>query len=252
MSRGAGPNSGAAKVPRAVAVVRQSKESAGKDERVTMSGGGPSPTDPERPGSADPTGTATLRPASSVAVGAVGGLAGVALLVPALTTPDPDWVVVASIVLALVLLWLFVVRPCAQLSPDGIRLVNPLRVVELTWPAIEEVRSRWALELLSAGRRYTAWGVPADPGRPQHGRSTLAPASNAVEPGAVRPAEHRSKAEAQTVAAEIERRIAADRLRPRERTSSVGPPARVQSWDGFAVALLVGAAAFFVVAVLVL
>ena len=65
--------------------------------------------------------------------------------------------------LALVLVWLFVVRPCAVIHAEGIRLVNPLRVVDVTWPAITEVRSRWALELVVEGRRYTAWGFPPIP-----------------------------------------------------------------------------------------
>ncbi|MDC5698511.1 PH domain-containing protein [Intrasporangium calvum] len=216
-----------------------------------MRAGGTSPTDPHRPGSVDQRSVVTLRPGSSIAIGAFGAVAGLALLLPALRGPDRDWVVISSIVLALVLLWLFVVRPCAQLGPDGIRLVNPLRVVDLTWPVIEEVRSRWALELVSAGRRYTAWGVPADPGRPRHGRSTVAPPEGWSGSGSAPSAGRRPKAEAQTVAEEIERRIAADRCRPAAARTGA-PRTDVQSWDAPAVAMLVGAAAFFVVTVLAL
>ncbi|WP_353355208.1 PH domain-containing protein [Intrasporangium sp. DVR] len=216
-----------------------------------MRAGGPSPTDPHRPGSVSPRGMTTLRPGSSVAVGVVGALAGLALLIPALLTSPRNWVVIASLVLAFVLLWLFVVRPCARLHADGIRLVNPLRVVDLTWPAIEEVRSRWALELVAQGRRYTAWGVPADPARPRHGRSTVTPAVNAVAADPGWAAGERPKAEAQTVAAEIERRIADDRRRQGSRRSRATPTVVAQAWDGPAVLLLVGAAAFFVAAVTV-
>ena len=91
----------------------------------------------------------TLRPGSSVVVGVLGGLAGLALLVPALLTEPRSWTLISTVVLALVLLWLFVVRPCAVIHAEGIRLVNPLRVVDVTWPAITEVRSRWALELVA-------------------------------------------------------------------------------------------------------
>lgn len=215
-----------------------------------MRAGGTSPTDPHRPGPVDQRSVVTLRPRSSIAIGAFGTVAGLALLVPALAAPDRDWLTISTIVLALVLLGLFVVRPCAQLRHDGIRLVNPLRVVDLAWPAIEEVRSRWALELVSAGRRYTAWGVPADPGRPRHGRSTVAPSrSTGRRPEAQSPG-LQGKVEAQTVAEEIERRIAADRRRPAG-TRRLPAPDDVQSWDVAAVALLVGATAFFLAALLV-
>src|SRR6476661_6255116 len=160
--------------------------------------------DAARPGGdaeAEPTGLGplrdarTLRPGSSVAVGIVGLVCGLALLVPAILVPPPSWTLISSIALALVLLWLF---------------------VDVTWPAIDEVRSRWALELFSGGRKFTAWAVPSDPGRPRYGRQALSiganrlrgPAAPEVDPGPKRP-----KIEAQTVAAEIEARREEDRRR---------------------------------------
>ncbi len=179
-------------------------------------------------------------------MGALGALAAGALLVAAVLSPPRDWSVISSLALGLVLLWLFVVRPCARIRDDGIELVNPLRNVDLTWPAIQEVRSRWALELVVRGRRYTAWGVPADPGRPRHGRRVRAFGSDAVASGSVPPARH-AKVDAQTAAAEIEALIAADR----RRTDRSTPGVARQSWDVLSVALLVSATAFFVYAVFV-
>ncbi|WP_323099236.1 PH domain-containing protein [Intrasporangium sp. YIM S08009] len=201
---------------------------------------------------AEPTGLGplrdarTLRPGSSVAVGIVGLVCGLALLVPAILVPPPSWTLISSIALAFVLLWLFVVRPSAVIHAEGVRLINPMRVVDVTWPAIDEVRSRWALELFSGGRKFTAWAVPSDPGRPRYGRQALAIGANRLRgPAApeVDPRPKRPKIEAQTVAAEIEALREEDRRRKDGRT----PRIAVQSWDPVSVGLLVAGIAFFVI-----
>ena len=200
-------------------------------------------------------GARSLRPASSVIVGVAGALAGLSLLVPALLSSERSLPLIASVVLALVLLWLFVARPRAVIHVEGIRLVNPLRVVDLTWPAITEVRSKWALELFAGPTRYTAWGIPADPKRPRYGRGLLtlgankvvgAPGARGTRGSAVPPAEPKVKVEAQTVAAEVEQRIAADRRRKDGRTPRIAH----QSWDSAAVGMLIAAAAFLGIALL--
>ena len=185
----------------------------------------------------------TPRPGSAIGIGVVGGITGLALLVPALLTSPRSWVLISSVALGLVLLWLFVYRPCAVLHAEGIRLVNPLRVVDLTWPAISEVRSRWTLELFADGKRYTAWGVPADPGRPRYGKQLLAMPTNRVEKDSADAEPKKPKLDAQVVAAEVEERIAADRRRKDGRT----PRVAVQHWDPFAVGVLLASVAFFVI-----
>ena len=185
----------------------------------------------------------TLRPGSSIVVGVVGGVAGLALLVPAVLTEPRSWTLISTVVLALALLWLFVVRPCVVIHAEGIRLVNPLRVVDVTWPAIAEVRSRWALEIVAEGRRYTAWGVPADPGRPRYGRGMLTVGANKVRGKGTTEEPTKSKVEAQAVAAEVEARMSADRKRKDGRTPRIAH----QAWDPVSVGLLLAAAAFFVI-----
>ena len=69
-------------------------------------------------------------------VGVIGALAGLGLLASALLSEPRSWALVSTVVLALVLMWLFVVRPCVVIHAEGLRLVNPMRVVELTWPVI--------------------------------------------------------------------------------------------------------------------
>ena len=188
-------------------------------------------------------GARTIRPGSSIAVGVIGAVAGLALLVPALLTEPRSWTLISSLVLALVLLWLFVARPCVVIHDEGIRLVNPLRVVDITWPAISEVRSRWALELVAEGRRYTAWGVPADPGRPRYGRGMLTVGANKVRGKGTTEEPTKPKVEAQAVAAEVEERMAADRKRKNGRTPRIAH----QVWDPLSIGLLLAGAAFFVI-----
>ena len=168
----------------------------------------------------------TLRPGSAIAVGVIAGLCGFALLVPALLTPPRSWSLVSGVLLVLVLVWLFVVHPCVVVHSEGLRLVNPLRTVELTWPAITEVRSRWSLELVADGARYTAWGVPADPGRPRYGRGMLSLGANQVRGRGTTELPTKSKVQAQLVAAEVERLIAADRTRKDGRTPDYRDDAR--------------------------
>lgn len=225
---------------------------------------GPSPTD-DPSGSARPPlrGARTLRPGSAVATGAVSAAAGLALLVPGLLSSPRNWTLISSLVLALVLVWLFVVRPAAVIHEEGIRLVNPLRVVDLTWPAIAEVRSRWALELFADGARYTAWGIPADPKRPRYGREILKIGVPRSAPGRGRgkgddggaaggtgsvaaDSSSRPKIEAQTVAAEVEAAMEADR-----RHGSRTPRIATQAWDPVSVGLLLSAGAFLTVTLLV-
>ncbi|WP_256795984.1 PH domain-containing protein [Terrabacter sp. Ter38] len=207
-----------------------------------------SPLPSDSPAEERPEGVAlrdarTLRPGSSVTVGVIGAAAGLALLVPGVLTEPRSWTLISSVVLALVLLWLFVVRPCVVIHAEGIRLVNPLRVVDVTWPAISEVRSRWALEIVADGRRYTAWGVPADPGRPRYGRGMLTVGANKVRGKRTTEEPTKSKVEAQAVAAEVEARMSADRKRKDGRTPRIAH----QVWDPASVGLLLVGLAFFVI-----
>jgi hypothetical protein len=201
-------------------------------------------------GSAGLRNSRTLRPGSAIGVGVVGGLAGLALLVPALLSRERSWVLISSVVLALVLVWLFVVRPCAVLHDEGVRIVNPLRTIDITWPMIEDIKSKWALELFSGGKKYTAWGIPADPGRPRYGRGIFLVGSNRVGLGKTVPQadQKRPKVEAQTVATEIEDRITADRRRKDGKT----PRLVARTWEPAPVGLLLGALAFWLIGTFVI
>lgn len=207
--------------------------------------------DPEEstgaPGKQEFTGLQTLRPGSAIAAGVLGLLSGLALALPSLFSSHPSWLVISSVTLGLVLLWLYVVRPCVKLHDEGVRIVNPLRTADVTWPMITEVRSRWTLELLVGDQKFPAWGVPADPKRPRYGTGIFSLGANKML--ANQSAEQRApraKVEAQTVAAEIEARIAADKRRKDGRTPRIAQ----QVWDPAPVGLLLASLAFLALALL--
>jgi Bacterial PH domain len=60
--------------------------------------------------------------------------------------------------------WATFWRPCVEVSDGGVRLVNVTRTIDVPWPAITGVETRWALTLLTAYGKFTAWAAPA-PGR---------------------------------------------------------------------------------------
>ncbi|NUR81469.1 MAG: PH domain-containing protein, partial [Dermatophilaceae bacterium] len=97
------------------------------------------------------------------------------------------------------------------------------------------------------GTRYSAWGVPADPGRPRYGRGLLNLGANQVRGRGSTELPTRSKVQAQLVAAEVEQLIAADRKRKDGRT----PRIATQAWDPVSVGLLLAATVFFVIATFV-
>ncbi|WP_245993205.1 PH domain-containing protein [Xylanimonas allomyrinae] len=67
---------------------------------------------------------------------------------------------------ALVVLWVWAAywRPAVVVSPAGVELRNVTRTVELPWPTIERVETKFALTLHTAYGDYAAWAAPA-PGR---------------------------------------------------------------------------------------
>jgi hypothetical protein len=57
--------------------------------------------------------------------------------------------------------WATFWRPCVEVSDGGVRLVNVLRTIDIPWPAITGVETRWALALHTAYGTFTAWAAPS-------------------------------------------------------------------------------------------
>ncbi len=57
--------------------------------------------------------------------------------------------------------WAFFWRPSVSVSDAGVRFVNVTRTIDIPWPAIHEVDTRFALTLHTAYGRFAAWAAPA-------------------------------------------------------------------------------------------
>ena len=60
--------------------------------------------------------------------------------------------------------WALYWRPKVVVSVGGIRVVNVFRTIEVPWPAIKDVSTKWSLTLETAYGPIRAWAAPA-PGR---------------------------------------------------------------------------------------
>lgn len=60
--------------------------------------------------------------------------------------------------------WALYWRPEVVVSDAGVRLVNVVRTVDIAWPALRRIETKWALTLHTEWGRYRAWAAPA-PGR---------------------------------------------------------------------------------------
>jgi hypothetical protein len=54
--------------------------------------------------------------------------------------------------------------PRVRITPADIELVNPLRTIRITWPAVEDIETRWSLVVTAGKRRYPAWAAPREGG----------------------------------------------------------------------------------------
>jgi len=84
-----------------------------------------------------------------------------------LLTADLDYYATGLPVIALFAFaaWTALWRPCVYISDDGVALVNVTRTVQVPWPALIQVDTRYALTLMTPRATHSAWAAPA-PGRP--------------------------------------------------------------------------------------
>ena len=67
--------------------------------------------------------------------------------------------------------WAIFWKPAVVVHDGGVRLVNVFRTVDLPWPSIIRVDTKYALTLYTAYGRFTGWAAPA-PGAHEAVRST--------------------------------------------------------------------------------
>ena len=71
---------------------------------------------------------------------------------------------IAFSALLIYLVWLLFWQPHIEVSEQGVIIVNLLRTHQIPWGQIVRIDTRWALEIFTKKRKYTAWSAPA-PGR---------------------------------------------------------------------------------------
>jgi hypothetical protein len=97
--------------------------------------------------------------------------------------------------------WALLWRPHVEVDDAGVRLVNVFRTVVLPWPAITAIDTKWALTLVTAYGKYTAWAAPA-PGAAgtmrAHRSETKGLPSSTYGPEGIRPGDLPSSASGET------------------------------------------------------
>jgi hypothetical protein len=64
------------------------------------------------------------------------------------------------------------IRPKLELSTDGIRIVNPLRTMDLNWNEIVEIEARYTLRFITAAGKFSVWAAPVG-GAPRFGSNGI-------------------------------------------------------------------------------
>lgn len=86
--------------------------------------------------------------------------------------------------------WAVFWRPEVVVDDGGVRLVNVTRTIDLPWPSIQAVDTKYALTLITAYGRFTGWAAPA-PGalaaRRATKRDTLHLPASTASSGGIRP-----------------------------------------------------------------
>ncbi|WJY00196.1 PH domain-containing protein [Curtobacterium sp. 458] len=92
----------------------------------------------------------------------------VALLFATTTATDTTWsdraLAVVPSLFGVALGWIVLWRPRMTVDDDGIEVVNVFHTVRVPWAALVHVETRFALTLVTPGRRVSVWAAPA-PGR---------------------------------------------------------------------------------------
>jgi hypothetical protein len=57
--------------------------------------------------------------------------------------------------------WAAFWRPRVEVSDGGVRIVNVTRTIDVPWPAIKDIETKWALKVVTAYGEFSAWAAPA-------------------------------------------------------------------------------------------
>ena len=66
--------------------------------------------------------------------------------------------------LIVLVVWATYWNPVVGVDDAGVHVVNVFRTIDLPWPSIQRVDTKWALKLVTAYGEFTAWAAPAPGG----------------------------------------------------------------------------------------
>jgi len=95
---------------------------------------------------------------------AVLGIAALGFIISLVSNPLASLRYLPILALVVTLVWAAFWWPAVIVTPAGVTIKNILRTIELPWPAIQAIDTRYALTLQTAYGQYSAWAAPA-PGR---------------------------------------------------------------------------------------
>jgi hypothetical protein len=65
------------------------------------------------------------------------------------------------LLLVALVVWATFWNPRVEVTESGVRMVNVFRTIDIPWPAIQRIDTKWALTLVTAYGSFTAWAAPA-------------------------------------------------------------------------------------------
>ena len=83
------------------------------------------------------------------------------VVVTARSGPTATLLTLPWVALFMTCCWAIFWRPSVEVSDAGVRMVNVTRTIDIPWPAVVAVETRYALTLDTAYGRFSAWAAPA-------------------------------------------------------------------------------------------
>lgn len=80
-----------------------------------------------------------------------------------------NWAFLVWLLLGLAVVWALFLRPHVRVAREGVTLSNIVRDVFIPWALLEDVGTRWNLEVYTPERNYTSWAISAQINRPKSG-----------------------------------------------------------------------------------
>ena len=110
----------------------------------------------------------TLRQRGSVALGIVTTVLCVGIVVTSVVTRSFSLIFDGFMLLAAAVGWVLFTRPSLAVSLAGVHVNNPIRRTVVPWARVEDVATRWNLEVYTdTGASYAAWAISSHIQRPR-------------------------------------------------------------------------------------